>query len=132
MRKKRRGGELCGAVCGQGGRGEGAGDRDQPRGQLEGDRGEAAAGRAADAALSGRAAERAAAMGVRRMQLSLTHSRRAGDGGGGGGGLGGFRHDIETNGGIAHLLKTKHFQSKSIHDGFCGGSGFGGNVSSRY
>ena len=35
-RKKKCGGELCGAVCGEGGRGEGAGDGDQPRGELEG------------------------------------------------------------------------------------------------
>ena len=31
QREEELGGELCGAVCGQRGRGEGAGDRDQPR-----------------------------------------------------------------------------------------------------
>src|SRR5260370_14030658 len=35
-KKEERGGELCGTICGEGGRGKGSGDRDQSRGDLEG------------------------------------------------------------------------------------------------
>ena len=66
--------ELCRALRGQGGRRQGPGHRDQPRlSWLELEVTRDPSGKPS-LQLSGRAAERAAGLGVARVSLSLTHS----------------------------------------------------------